>query len=162
MRGLDPRILFGAPEEDARVKPGHDEQGSGRLVPTILAEYDRRIAAGSLKPDAAQRAVVARLDALAERLKGSAPAAGLLARFKKPPPASRQSKSPIIWPRLMRKSRITHDDFETARHRLAQRQSQGQSGQAAAANHNVRAFSPARHAGLLFGHALCLIAAPRF
>ena len=51
----------------------------------ITTEYDRRVTSGTLKPDSAQRAVVARLDALAEALKQSAPT-GLLARFKKSPP----------------------------------------------------------------------------
>jgi cell division protein ZapE len=51
----------------------------------ILAEYDRRIDSGALKPDPAQRAVSARLDALAEALKHSAPT-GLFSRLKKPPP----------------------------------------------------------------------------
>ncbi len=27
MRGLDPAILFGGREKDARVKPAHDERG---------------------------------------------------------------------------------------------------------------------------------------
>jgi cell division protein ZapE len=54
-------------------------------MPTVLAEYDRRRDAGTLKPDAAQRAVVAKLDTLAEELKQSAPA-GLFSRLKKPPP----------------------------------------------------------------------------
>ena len=54
-------------------------------MPTVLAEYDRRRDAGTLKPDAAQRAVVAKLDALAEKLKQSAPS-GLFSRLKKPPP----------------------------------------------------------------------------
>ncbi len=52
----------------------------------ILAEYDSRCDAGALKPDAAQRAVAARLDALAVELTAQAPAIGLLARFKKSPP----------------------------------------------------------------------------
>lgn len=55
-------------------------------MPTVLAEYDRRRDAGTLKPDAAQRAVAAKLDTLAEKLKQSAPA-GLFSKFKKPPPA---------------------------------------------------------------------------
>jgi cell division protein ZapE len=49
----------------------------------IITEYDRRVDGGTLKPDAAQRAVVAKLDALAEELRKTA-APGLLARFKKP------------------------------------------------------------------------------
>ncbi|PZF75280.1 cell division protein ZapE [Aestuariivirga litoralis] len=52
----------------------------------ILAEYDRRRDAGLIRPDAAQRAVVARLDQLATELQQSSPASGLLARFKKSPP----------------------------------------------------------------------------
>jgi len=52
----------------------------------IITEYDRRIDSGILKPDAAQRAVAAMLDTLAEDLKTAAPT-GLLARFKKTPPA---------------------------------------------------------------------------
>ena len=52
----------------------------------ILSEYDRRRDAGLIKPDAAQRAVVAKLDELAAQLKAAAPASGLLARFRKPPP----------------------------------------------------------------------------
>ena len=52
----------------------------------ILAEYDRRLHSGTIKPDPAQRAVVAKLDALAEQLKQSAPS-GLFSRFRKAPPA---------------------------------------------------------------------------
>jgi cell division protein ZapE len=52
-------------------------------MPGVLAEYDRRIGSGTLKPDPAQRAVVARLDALAAALEQSAPA-GLFSRLKKP------------------------------------------------------------------------------
>ncbi|MCX7351654.1 MAG: cell division protein ZapE [Alphaproteobacteria bacterium] len=53
---------------------------------TILAEYDRRRDAGLIRPDAAQRAVAAKLDALADELTAQAPASGLFARFRKPPP----------------------------------------------------------------------------
>ncbi len=52
----------------------------------LLTEYDRRRDAGLIRPDAAQRAVVGKLDQLATELQQSAPASGLLARFKKPPP----------------------------------------------------------------------------
>lgn len=52
----------------------------------ILAEYDRRRGAGLIKPDAAQRAVAARLDALAAELTAQAPASGLRGLFKKAPP----------------------------------------------------------------------------
>jgi len=55
-------------------------------VGTILAEYDRRGDAGLIRPDAAQRAVVVKLDTLATELAASTPATGLLARFRKPPP----------------------------------------------------------------------------
>jgi cell division protein ZapE len=55
----------------------------------ILTEYDRRCEAGLVKPDAAQRSVVVKLDGLAEKLKEAAPASGLLARFRKPPPPPR-------------------------------------------------------------------------
>jgi cell division protein ZapE len=51
-------------------------------VAAIIAEYDRRIDAGALKPDPAQRAVVAKLDQLAEALRPSKPK-GLFARRKK-------------------------------------------------------------------------------
>lgn len=54
----------------------------------VLTEYDRRHAQGTLKPDPAQRAVVAKLDALAEKLTHTAPA-GFFSRFRKPPPAPR-------------------------------------------------------------------------
>jgi cell division protein ZapE len=54
---------------------------------TILTEYDRRVDSGTLKPDAAQRAVVAKLDDLASRLEQSASSSGLFSRFRKPPPA---------------------------------------------------------------------------
>ena len=52
---------------------------------TILAEYDRRYDSGLIRPDAAQRAVAARLDQLASELTAQAPNTGLLARFRKPP-----------------------------------------------------------------------------
>ena len=52
---------------------------------TVLAEYERRREQGAIKPDAAQQPVIAKLDALADALKSSAPS-GLLAKFKKPPP----------------------------------------------------------------------------
>ena len=55
----------------------------------ILTEYDRRCDAGILRPDAAQRAVAAKLDALATELSENTPATGLLARFRKPPPPPR-------------------------------------------------------------------------
>jgi cell division protein ZapE len=51
----------------------------------ILAEYDRRRDSGLIRPDAAQRAVAARLDTLAAELKQTPSASGLLARFKKAP-----------------------------------------------------------------------------
>ncbi len=51
----------------------------------ILTEYERRCENGAIRPDTAQRAVAAKLDALAEALK-TAPASGLLARFRKAPP----------------------------------------------------------------------------
>jgi cell division protein ZapE len=54
-------------------------------MPAVLAEYDRRHQSGALKPDAAQRAVVAKLDALAQQLEKSAPT-GLFGRLKKPAP----------------------------------------------------------------------------
>jgi cell division protein ZapE len=54
----------------------------------ILTEYDRRLDSGAIKPDAAQRAVVAKLDALATAMDQAAPS-GLLSRFRKPPPAPR-------------------------------------------------------------------------
>ena len=54
---------------------------------TILAEYDSRRDSGLIRPDAAQRAVAARLDALASELTAQAPNTGLLARFKKAPAA---------------------------------------------------------------------------
>ena len=50
-----------------------------------LTEYERRRDAGTLAPDPAQRAVVARLDQLADALKSTAPS-GLFSKFKKPPP----------------------------------------------------------------------------
>jgi cell division protein ZapE len=53
------------------------------MMPAIITEYDRRVDSGTLRPDAAQRAVVAKLDALAEKLKGTAPT-GLLSRLRKP------------------------------------------------------------------------------
>ena len=56
------------------------------MMAAILAEYDRRRDAGLIKPDAAQRAVVVRLDQLATELQQSSPATGVLARFRKPPP----------------------------------------------------------------------------
>lgn len=52
---------------------------------TVLAEYERRREQGAIKPDAAQQPVIAKLDALADALKSTAPS-GLLAKFKKPPP----------------------------------------------------------------------------
>ncbi len=54
----------------------------------ILAEYDRRRDSGLIRPDAAQRAVAARLDQLATELTAQAQNTGLLARFRKtaPPP----------------------------------------------------------------------------
>lgn len=52
----------------------------------ILAEYERRRDLGTIRPDAAQRPVVAKLDALAETLKQAAPS-GLFAKLKKPPPS---------------------------------------------------------------------------
>lgn len=52
---------------------------------SVLAEYERRREQGAIKPDAAQRPVVAKLDALAEALKAVAPS-GLFAKFKKAPP----------------------------------------------------------------------------
>ena len=55
-------------------------------MPTVLAEYDRRRDSGTLKPDPAQRAVVAKLDQLAEALNHTT-RAGLFSKFKKPPPA---------------------------------------------------------------------------
>jgi cell division protein ZapE len=54
----------------------------------VLTEYDRRRDSGILKPDAAQRAIVGRLDALAGQLEASAPK-GFLGRLKKPPPSPR-------------------------------------------------------------------------
>jgi cell division protein ZapE len=55
-------------------------------MPAILSEYDRRANSGVLRPDPAQRAVVAKLDALAEALNHTA-RPGLFSKFKKPPPA---------------------------------------------------------------------------
>ncbi|MCA3573252.1 MAG: AFG1 family ATPase [Aestuariivirga sp.] len=52
---------------------------------SVLAEYDRRHQSGALKPDAAQRSVVAKLDALAQQLEKSA-TTGLFGRLKKPAP----------------------------------------------------------------------------
>ncbi len=51
----------------------------------ILDEYERRRDSGTIRPDAAQRPVIAKLDALAEQLKNTAPS-GLFAKLKKPPP----------------------------------------------------------------------------
>ena len=56
---------------------------------SILTEYDRRGDAGLIRPDAAQRAVVVKLDALATELAKSAPSSGLFGRFRKPPPPPR-------------------------------------------------------------------------
>lgn len=53
----------------------------------VLVEYDRRRDAGAIRPDPAQRAVVAKLDALAIELNNATPTAGFFARFKKSPPA---------------------------------------------------------------------------
>ena len=58
-------------------------------VGASLADYDRRSDAGLLKADAAQRAVVVKLDTLAGELQQFAPASGLLARFRKPAPPPR-------------------------------------------------------------------------
>jgi cell division protein ZapE len=58
-------------------------------VGAILAEYDRRCDLGAIRPDGAQRAVAAKLEQLAAQIKELAPASGLLARFRKPPPAPR-------------------------------------------------------------------------
>ncbi len=58
------------------------------VMSLILTEYHRRVNSGILKPDAAQRGVVAKLDVLADQLKTTAPT-GLLSRFKKPAPAAR-------------------------------------------------------------------------
>lgn len=55
----------------------------------ILTDYDRRRDAGLIKPDAAQRAVVAKLDELATELAKSSPSSGLFGRFRKPPPPPR-------------------------------------------------------------------------
>jgi len=55
-------------------------------MPTILTEYDRRSDAGLIRPDAAQRAVVMKLDQLANELQQQPSASGLLARFRKAPP----------------------------------------------------------------------------
>lgn len=55
-------------------------------MPAILAEYDRRREAGDIKPDAAQRPVVEKLDQLAAKLKDAAPSPGLFGLFKKAPP----------------------------------------------------------------------------
>lgn len=54
----------------------------------VLEAYDRRREAGDLKPDAAQRAVAAKLDALAISLAASTPQSGLFGRLRKaqPPP----------------------------------------------------------------------------
>lgn len=52
----------------------------------ILAEYDRRRDAGLIRPDAAQRAVVVKLDELASELPKSTPATGIFGLFRKPPP----------------------------------------------------------------------------
>jgi len=49
----------------------------------VLAEYEGRANNGTIKPDAAQRAVAARLDQLAAELKQTPSASGLFARFKK-------------------------------------------------------------------------------
>ena len=56
-------------------------------MPAILAEYERRKESGAIRPDAAQLPVVARLDALASKLKDAAPSSGLFDLFKKAPPA---------------------------------------------------------------------------
>ena len=55
----------------------------------ILDEYERRRAAGALKPDAAQREVAAKLDALGAALRAAAPPARLFSHFRKPKPATR-------------------------------------------------------------------------
>jgi cell division protein ZapE len=58
------------------------------VLSTVLAEYERHCGSGAIKPDAAQRPVVAKLDALADALNHTAPS-GLFAKFKKPPPPPR-------------------------------------------------------------------------
>ena len=56
-------------------------------MPAILAEYERRRDAGLIRADAGQAPVVAKLDALAEKLKETAPSSGLFGIFRKAPPA---------------------------------------------------------------------------
>ena len=75
---------------------------------TLLTEYDRRRDAGLIKPDAAQRAVVVKLDELATELAKSAPASGLLARFRKPPPPPRGL---YIWGEVGRGKTMVMDLF---------------------------------------------------
>jgi cell division protein ZapE len=55
----------------------------------VLDAYERRCAAGALRPDAGQRAVAAKLDALAVALTDTAPQPGLFGRFRKPAPPPR-------------------------------------------------------------------------
>jgi cell division protein ZapE len=55
----------------------------------VLEAYDRRREAGALKPDAAQRAVAAKLDQLATELAETGPQPGLFGRLRKAPPPPR-------------------------------------------------------------------------
>lgn len=55
----------------------------------VIDAYEHHCAAGDLKPDPGQRAVVIRLDELASALHASEPHPGLLGRFRKAPPAPR-------------------------------------------------------------------------
>ncbi len=58
------------------------------LVAGVRAAYEALVAAGELRPDAAQVAVVDRLDALAVALAAPVARPGLLARWRKPEPAA--------------------------------------------------------------------------
>jgi cell division protein ZapE len=55
----------------------------------VLDAYERRVASGGLKPDAGQRSVADRLDALASALQQTEPHRSLLSRLRKAPPPPR-------------------------------------------------------------------------
>ena len=59
----------------------------------LAGQYQARVASGEAKPDAAQEAVLAKLDGLAEALRTAQPK-GLLARFRKPEAAPRGAARP--------------------------------------------------------------------
>ena len=71
---------------ESRIPACAGMTASREVMADILIEYDRRLDAGLIRPDAAQRPVVVKLDELAIELAQSAPASGLLARFRKAPP----------------------------------------------------------------------------